>query len=822
MDTIAKWVRKQQGLIDEAIAESFRASFERHDWSEYELSQSLEDSWRLSRREDAFYDRPSAAAMYAAWYHPRRLHQMVQLLLPRFDGLARRRAVEIIDIGSGTGATAWALGLLWRAGLEAGRDMPVLRIHAVDSSPFMCRFAKDAWEDVLHRRLAAAAGCIELRIRCSNWATVALGTLRSRPDIVAGFLFDHSDRMRSIEVADELLGFAERHAATSLTILSSPAKAGLLRDVEQQAAERGWTPAACDRSDAIWTGTAERVNTVRAEILGPRVPEHRRRWDRPVRWCEGEVPVCRLRSADSSDDGLFGIDVQPLPTFNDDQQRALAADSGRLKILGTAGSGKSLVLAARIARTVAAATDDRSILVSAFNKQMIGQLREWIDERLVDGQDRRIEGSWTRVGRDEGAWDWEGEVSPGATVRLSLRNWDKVIKMLDPTTGPIVETPRDRIEQRIREVRRRFSITGSAFTDILDPDFLAAERHRVVYGLNASTWETYSRVDRLGRGERRLQKNRRPRRYVWLAMMGIEDFTSRRLRVLERVLKQSPRRIYDSVFFDECQDLVPADIEILLRLVAPEGRLAIAGDPTQSLHVGPSHRAQRLPGLAPVRWYTVSLAGSYRVPQRVSECLRPLARRVLARHETEEDGPLLPAARKSSVPGFRPILVWADDEASTADQVAEILGVYGVRRACFAERATSLRRSVSHRLKGLGRQVEVRDETMKAIKGLERECVVWSLRAPIVADEAIDELVYTALTRTKRILILAAGPDAAVDLLEILKCLRRDRLNPWTQAAQDAIESWKADGRPGAEAAPPLTPARTPPAPPAGAESAPG
>jgi len=822
MDTIAGWVREQQELVDEAIAESFRASFDHHDWSWYELSQSLDDTWRLSKGEDAFYDRPSAAAMYAAWYQPRRLQQMVQLLLPRFDDMARRRAVEVIDIGAGTGATAWALGLLWRAGIDAGRDMPALRIHAIDSSPFMCRFLKDAWEGVLHRWLSKASERIELRIRCNNWTRVALGTLRSRPDIVAGFLFDHSDRTRSVEVADELLGFADRHAAASITIVSSPAKGCVLQDVQQHAVAYGWSPAPCDRADATWAGTAERVTSVRAEILGSRAPEERSRWNRPVRWCEADVPVCRLQQAeDASDGGLFGIHVQPLPTFNDEQQRALAADSARLKILGTAGSGKSLVLAARVARAVTAATADRSILVSAFNKQMIEQLREWIDERLRDRQGRPIDGCWKRVGGDDaGAWDWEGEGSSGSTVRLTLRNWDKVIKMLDSSSGTLRMTVRDQVERRIREVRRQFGLPEAAFTDILDPDFLAAERHRVMYGLNASTWETYSRVERSGRGERRLQKNRRPRRYVWLSMAGIDDFTSRRLRVLEQVLRGTPRRVYDFVFFDECQDLVPADIEILLRLTAENGALCIAGDPTQSLHVGPSHRAQRLPGLAPIRWYTVSLSGSYRVPLRVSECLRPLAERVLARHETEDDESLLPAARKSSVPGFRPILVWTDDEASAADQVVEILHAYGVRTACFAERATSLRRAVSGRLK---RRTAVRDETMKAIKGLERECVVWSLRDPIVADEAVDELVYTALTRTQRILIIVAGPGVGDDLLEILKCLRRDRINPWTRSASDVIDSWYMQELCEiANGAVKLTPAQTPPAPPAGPGSDPG
>jgi len=97
------------------------------------------------------------------------------------------------------------------------------------------------------------------------------------------------------------------------------------------------------------------------------------------------------------------------------------------------------------------------------------------------------------------------------------------------------------------------------------------------------------------------------------------------------------------------------------------------------------------------------------------------------------------------------------------------------------------------------------------------------LRDPIVADEAVDELVYTALTRTQRILIIVAGPGVGDDLLEILKCLRRDRINPWTRSASDVIDSWYMQELCEiANGAVKLTPAQTPPAPPAGPGSDPG
>src|SRR5438552_4020832 len=112
MIKIRQWLRGQAPRLDSLIAKAAREAFVQHpEWSAYELDDSLADLYRLHNGRDACYDRPSIGPTYALWYHGRRMHDALTLLAQPVLARGGGKLV-VLDLGSGTGAVAWALGLL--------------------------------------------------------------------------------------------------------------------------------------------------------------------------------------------------------------------------------------------------------------------------------------------------------------------------------------------------------------------------------------------------------------------------------------------------------------------------------------------------------------------------------------------------------------------------------------------------------------------------------------------------------------------------------------------------------------------------------------
>src|SRR5262245_52995378 len=114
--------------VAEAIRSACEAYLESRDWDDYDLGESLRDLWHLHKHEDCCYDRVSIGMSYALWYHARRTHEALRLLQPSLDSYAEGGPLEILDLGAGTGATAWALALARRM----NPDLPPMRVVGID------------------------------------------------------------------------------------------------------------------------------------------------------------------------------------------------------------------------------------------------------------------------------------------------------------------------------------------------------------------------------------------------------------------------------------------------------------------------------------------------------------------------------------------------------------------------------------------------------------------------------------------------------------------------------------------------------------------
>lgn len=804
MTALDSWLLEQASSLDGIIAAASEAEFNRHsEWSAFELDQTLEDIWQLSRRGDCCYDRPSIGPTYALWYHGRRTQDMLRVLR-RWCDETDTEEWSVIDLGSGTGATIWALALLAVGLHRCGQKPPRVQVHAIDSSPFMLSFAERMW--VLHFQSAypESRQFLDVTFRTDTWVRVSVAC-RQRARICAGYLFDHSDAERVPEIATALQSVADRHEAGRVIAHAARAKADLL-DLACRSFDRNrWESRGNPPCHAVyWSGDLDQCHTARSSVYGKLLKNSPGRWSRPPMWGADETVARELKSLVPRQEALFGAPEPPALLLDSEQQKAAEVDSRPAVIIGAAGSGKSVVLAERIARTVNSANANDSILVTSFNKRMIDQLASWVQERLAEGY-RLIPNKQTPSSTNPddvvcGHWRLHADGSSHDIPALEIMNWDLAPTKLfgvDWRRVPVLvgEELEEHVEEAIANTRLELGLTPDQYSDILNREFLLAERHRVVYGLGALSRGEYMSVERIGRG-RPLQ--RAQREVVASAMSKITNtMIQRRIEALRRV-RGSERCRYNKghaiprfthLFVDECQDFTAADFEQFHYLNNHAECVVVAGDLTQSMRLGPSYRIPSLPSSS--RWRRHRLGGSYRIPLRVCEAIRPIAEFVRDKHGVNDaDEVVMPESRKAAVLGTRPVLIVADDVCNAARQIREVWSVYGealgLQRITIVEEDTDLRDQL---VAGVGSAVRVELQSMNRIKGLERPFVVWSTRLGFDADESVEEWAFTVYSRTTSILILVVTPDSDNKLLSIVRLLRRDRLMPWTQQAYQ----WLAD-----------------------------
>jgi hypothetical protein len=235
----------------------------------------------------------------------------------------------------------------------------------------------------------------------------------------------------------------------------------------------------------------------------------------------------------------------------------------------------------------------------------------------------------------------------------------------------------------------------------------------------------------------------------------------------------------------------------MLELLADDRKdIVVAGDLAQSMRLGASYH---VPNLQDGKgWRRHRLTGSYRLPLRICECVRPLVDHIDSKHrstreaEYHKDGISLPEPKKAAELGGRPIVVSGDSTNALATNI------YNVVHTCrsgiidtlvtIVEKDRKLERALCERL---CRGFKVECESMHRIKGLERPCVIWSTREPICEEEVVEEWVYTILTRTTGILIIAVGGETQEQFKQAIGLLRHDRLLYWSQSARKMVESYR-------------------------------
>jgi len=757
------------------------------EWSDWEVAQALEDLLGLAHGRDCTYDRPSIGVSYALWYHGARTHEALRVIrrLP-----VTADPLHIVDLGCGTGATACAAAIAVALSAGGGAGPRQVVVHGVDSSPFMVDVARRILGEL--QRSLPLAPTVSATFETGTWTD--LNVQNTHTVVIGGYLFDHSDENRSAELADLFARLTDRVDAGLAVLFTNPVKREALDAAVGRLESLGYATRDDGLGPAVWSGSLDHCHAVRKEWYSRIAAVRPSLYARPPRW-ESNPIVSWLKRSGPAVGTLFDLGGASL-LLDREQDAAAEPDEHLTVLVGAAGSGKSRVLAERVVRTLETARPSLvpQVLVTAFNIAMIDQLADWIEQRLskVVSASRHAPG-WVTLTASAG----------GGATTVTLMNRDKLpSRVLGQAWNGQLPTRVCAVAQRRSLMQEKFGAARIAEVEqYLTPEFLDEELERVIYGQATLTWEQYRDFQRRGR---RKPLNPAIREIVWTGLMGPgspDSFVRRRIAAYqahcERIEAEQPLQVeqrWTHVFVDECQDFTESDFRLLACLPPDPQFLFVAGDETQSMNLGPCYRR---PGLKHRQWRRIELSGSYRLPLRVCEALEDLAVALQASHRGATEGDLdlvLPESRKSAVIGPRPIVI-AGDNATLERDLRDVLAAYrpllggaASPRVSIAERDDVVKSAIA--VAAPWADLEIAE--MRKIKGLERTCVVFSDRATFGGDEALPEWIYTALTRSRAVLVLVLWPDSPPAVRAVIGRLRRDRLLFWSAAARDWFDDARA------------------------------
>lgn len=804
------WLKSEQQNIDKAIASAGIKYYNEHKSEpnfQYDLKQCHIESYNLIRGKDLCYDRPNTAFAYSLWYHPRRINTFLSFFL---DKVLEHQGqhIEVFDLGAGAGAIQWGLGLIYAGLKRLGKNPPRITVINIDTSPFMLNYNKEyLWKEFLKIYPEIDNNFI-IEYEVNSWNNERdLET--SNPILAASYLFDASDN--KAEIANDFKSLVNKYKPNTVLLLTSsqPEKVQFLNELEREFKQQGYDTFNVLESNLIFNQPLTHINKVRTTLgTSLNISE----LQRGSSWTDRSHSGLVLKKPQSEIAFTFGsksigsLDIYNPPitvrrevTLNDKQKRAARNTETPSIIVGPAGCGKSIVITEKIKNIVEESnySPDLKILVTTFNKGLIGKLAEWLKD-LLDPTKYSIKYDTNFHGFNDKSSHFTFKNSTHTNIRLL--HFDMLPKLLGGVKyrGLVNQEQHfSLLREIIEKVKREERINNDRFDNILNHDFLFEEYHRVVYGLQVGITkgeETYLNLTRKGRGNNpSLQKNSERRKLAWKCLTeyaqrmhneGIQSFTLRRQYLFSKLKSGEVKPNYDFILVDEFQDCTEADFEIFYSMIKDPNNFTIAGDLAQSIHLGTAARIPRDERMTRRQFYR--LDGSYRLPVRISECIKQLSIVIVERFGNDE-GVTGITPYKGSPPGSRPIVVYGQTYVEVAEKVKEVFKhykIYDLERVTILEKDTELQQEI------VNRDLIAETDTILSLKGLEKECVLWSTRIPLEFEKEVFEFAYTIVTRTSCILIVAITDKTQNVYKKILGLLNSERLIMWDSETEQKFATF--------------------------------
>lgn len=804
---LLNWLRQQHSTLDEIITmaglEFYNQHKDRPNFA-FDLAECQFESYNLIRSKDLCYDRPNTAFCYSLWYHGRRVNTFLSYFAKTILNTTDTE-IEIFDLGAGTGAVQWAVGLVYQKMKMERISVPKIRIVNIDTSPFMLYYSRDfLWKyfKAVYTHCNDFDNQIEYEI--NTWSNSQQINV-TNPWITASYLFDISDTSINGQVNTEYKesvksGFRDLiksfNPSTILLLTSDQLpKRALLNELKTEFTRSGYNQQEVVNTNLLLQGQLVKTSTFRKQLFD-RYQTHlttneAKALGNSVVWKDSSFVGTILTkqqgalafagsSTTTKEIKLYNekIAIRREITLNDDQKRASEHTERPTIITGPAGCGKSVVITERIKNLVEAKQYDKSldILVTTFNKQLMSYLGRWIEDLLDKEKVTRIENSFKFKDSDK----------PNITLL-----WFDVLPTrigigLKTDIG-FKEYHSDLIQKSIKEVKAEKQITVNKYDNVLNPDYILDEYQRIIYGLQLGKKDEYLSAERKGRP--RLQVNGERRELLWnvivdkyLSKIQKDSFITKRHKFLKQLKSGQVTKKYTHIFVDEFQDCTHADYEIFYRLLSDPNNLVIAGDIAQAIQLGAVADVPRAEGEEMQRRVIHRLKGSYRLPFRISECITKIT-------ETIQDGNVI-TPYKGSPPGARPIVVYAGTPNEFKTKLASIyqtFGVYGLDKITILETDFE----ICQAMRSL--KIPCETDTILKLKGLEKTCVLWSTRKDIEYKEEVAEFVYTILSRTSGTLIIALTSKTLSKYNKVINLLRKDRLIIWDKETADRFLTFCVD-----------------------------
>jgi len=177
------------------------------------------------------------------------------------------------------------------------------------------------------------------------------------------------------------------------------------------------------------------------------------------------------------------------------------------------------------------------------------------------------------------------------------------------------------------------------------------------------------------------------------------------------------------------------------------------------------------------------------LPMNISRAIRPISQG-LKDFSNEKVDVITPY--KGSPPGIRPIFVKAESIEELAEKIIEIVDVYKPyslleegQKIAILEKDNQLFRSLIVR-----RNNFAETDTILRLKGMEKNVVVWSTRIMIPDQEEINNFIYTIMTRTSCMLIIAICDEMCEPYKELIKQIPTDYVINWDQETKTYLDSY--------------------------------
>jgi DNA helicase II / ATP-dependent DNA helicase PcrA len=806
------WVSDQKDIIDEIIEKGSYKYFELNKDRPnllFDIEKTNKECYQLSQGADLCYDRPGIGFCYSLWYHGKRINTFLRYFTQVIFDHRNDDKIILYDLGAGTGAVQWACALIYTGLKRLGINPPSLYVINIDTSPFMLDYNKSILWPIFQEYYPEAKE-ISISYQVNTWQVSSQDSNNSNHWITASYLFDQSDN--ADELRKDFLRLLETFDPSKVLLLSSFKKKSLTHKVAQSLREKGFSQIDVE-NNLLFKGSMTKTYSARnwfknnKSVSFSGMPT----WDESYLYgtvLSNQNTIPALFSDEKIEINLFNppIKVRREIVLNDKQKEAAIPDGRPAIITGPAGCGKSVVITERIVNLVDIALKSGkieflSILVTTFNKELKGYLLKWIGDIL---EAKNIDYTITTNGI---------KIKGAKFANIAILHFDilptRIWKARSPEDYPFHDDQLhfDVLHKRVaREaidyIKSLEKVTTVEYDNVLNPEYVLDEYHRIIYGLNYAKEEIYLNSPRKGRprlaygGIRRKLLFKTIHKYISLIKeKNYSSVYTRRHEFLRKLNKGSMNGLFQHVFVDEFQDCTQSDYTIFYRLIKNPNNLVIAGDYAQAIHLGTVADIPRDTDESTERMRNrkiIRLEGSYRLPYRISEAIQPLSKYIKVNGNEDTD---IITPYKGAPPGARPLIVFADNDSDMSEKVSNIIAAYEtfdiidldeipIRNISILEKDFQLQSKLLAKKNGLAGT-----DTILRLKGMEKTCILWSTKIQINDEGEIFNFVYTILTRTSGLLIIAVYPELNNHFKEIIGMINRNRIIIWDNETETYLNN---------------------------------